>query len=395
MNFLIAYSLRNLWRHPRRTLGLATGIALSVTVLVGLLTFTEAALREITREITAHFVGEAQLVHESFYLEDITETNPQHLLSPELVKPTNAACPRTTTSAFLGGKNLTTGVQLVGLDPECERKNSALARTITQGTFLSPDMRGLPIILGARLARKLEATLGDELVFLSQGLDGSIANELFTLVGIFDFGGGDAEEVLVFTSIPVAREFMGIPSGHAHQWVYFDEKVVPQLASPVRKISWREILPDVHTSLHSSGQLAWFICFIVALVVGGGVGNTLLLTFREREAEFKTLSVIGVPAGWTLKSLLVEVAGLAMLALLLGNLLAVSVVTFFHHVPVTLSFFTGGQPLLIGGLKIFPRVSFPYDLRLFVIANLLVLATMAAALIYPLWSAYKRGQHAA
>src|SRR5690606_16430476 len=87
---------------------------------------------------------------------------------------------RSAALAFLGEK--ATGVSLLGVDPEREVKVTTLASQIESGRMLSQEPG--EIVLGIGAAETLRAKLGDEVFLISQGVDGSIANDVFRVVGL-------------------------------------------------------------------------------------------------------------------------------------------------------------------------------------------------------------------
>ena len=64
------------------------------------------------------------------------------------------------------------------------------------------------IILGKKFAQRINVKVGEQVATVGQAIDGSIANDLFTVVGVLDFGGGDLEESLAFTQLQSAQELL-------------------------------------------------------------------------------------------------------------------------------------------------------------------------------------------
>ena len=90
--------------------------------------------------------------------------------------------PRATTAALVGKGEHTFGAVVLGIDPARERSVSSLASMVRAGAFLAPDDRD-GALLGETLARNLGAAVGDEIVFIGQGADGSMAAGKLTVRG--------------------------------------------------------------------------------------------------------------------------------------------------------------------------------------------------------------------
>jgi len=83
--------------------------------------------------------------------------------------------------AFRGTKTM--GGQLLGVDPGLEGGTTRLGNRVMQGRFIAAAAL-LEVVVGEGLAEVLDAQVGDEIVLIAQGADGSIANDLFAVVGI-------------------------------------------------------------------------------------------------------------------------------------------------------------------------------------------------------------------
>ncbi|MBI4429388.1 MAG: hypothetical protein HY562_09755 [Ignavibacteriales bacterium] len=92
------------------------------------------------------------------------------------------------------------GAVIFGIDPEAEQKVSKFALRVATGRFLSKEREG-EIVLGHKLFENLKAAVGDTLVILSQGFDGSLGNLKFKVVGAVKSGLGDFDRGLVLMNL--------------------------------------------------------------------------------------------------------------------------------------------------------------------------------------------------
>ncbi len=244
------------------------------------------------------------------------------------------------------------------------------------------------IVLGKKLAERLHAKLNDRIALIGQALDGSIANELLHVVGLLDFGGGEFEEVIALTQLKTAQLTLSMGPRY-HQRVIFDDKN-PGAISGVKVTSWSEILPEVDISVRFLDSFGWLISFIICIVVSLGLANTIMITFFEREKEFQSLNILGASSSWIARTLILEISMLALIALGMGSFFGLVSTQVFHFIPINLSYFSGGKPIIIGGISLMPKIRMEnyssHHGRIF----LLVLGFLSLALIYPLLRMIKR-----
>ncbi len=398
MLFLLKYSLKNLLRSYARSSILCVGLSTSFILIVWLLSFNYSAQKQMTQEVTQQFIGYAQLFHQEYYNQDYSEINPYRVLKIDPTKYHEASnvCGRLTIPTFISGPQNMAGLLLIGLDPQKELQNSSIHKMIAQGTFLNEDDAN-NIIIGKRLSKKLGVQQGDELVVLGQALDGSIANDLFTVSAIIDFGGGDLEERVAFTNLASGRNFLSMPADTFHQLVSFQstDSLLPFNETQSKIDNWQQLLPDVALSMRFTSSFCWLLSVVIVLIVGAGVANAFFLSFAEREDEIKSLNIIGIPSSWITLSLGIESLCLTLFSLFIGNILAWLIVTYFSIHPLDMMFMTGGQPILLGGMEISSAVSFIHYPLFYLVANIIIISFTSLAMVYPIWSAVKRSKHVA
>ena len=89
--------------------------------------------------------------------------------------------------SLVSSEDRTYAALVVGIDPEREPAVSTLESLVRKGSFLAPD-DGYQALIGRLLARNLKVDVGDEIVLLGQGRDGSIAASAVRVKGVFESG---------------------------------------------------------------------------------------------------------------------------------------------------------------------------------------------------------------
>lgn len=398
LKYLVKYSYRNLWRNPKRTLIMMISLCLGTSFIIWDLNLARSGSSEIVSKILRQYAGTQHISHPDYYdSENPREFNNYKvikddvILDPGVMKDSTA---RVTAPVYVSGSSKTLGVLLTGVDVEQEKKLTTFNSVITQGKPLTEDGER-EIVLGKKVADRISVTIGDEVSVIGQALDGSVANELMRVVGIFDFGGGELEEVLAFTQIKSARELMAMEEGTYHQRVSFAQEFWPASTLKDAVVTpWNKLMPELGVSTRFIDGFTWIVSFIIVLVVSIGLANTLMITFIEREQEFQSLNVIGARASWIALSVMLEVFFLGTLGIVLGLLCGHLATMFFNLYPINIELFTGGKPIMMGGMVIQPEVRLTPHLRHYWQVPLLIYFFLMLSMIYPVLRVIRRSSHA-
>lgn len=397
-NFLLKFSYRNLWRAPKRTLIMVLSLSLGTGFIIWNLNFASSGSKEVMKEFLAQYAGQYHVTHKNYYDEnnkkefDNYKTLTDKEITDKSIFPTSTR--RVTAPVFVSGEKKTLGVLLTGLEVEREKKLTTLERAVNVGRFLDPSAER-EIILGKKLAKRINVEIGDEVAVIGQALDGSVANELMTVVGFIDFGGGDLEESLSFTSISTAQSLMAMPPERFHQRVSFnvDNEVLPVIPG-LAVTNWDEILPEIGVSVRFIDNFTWVVSFIIVLVISLGLSNTLMITFFEREQEFQSLNIIGAKTSWITISLMIEVFILGTIAILFGIVLGYLFTIYCYYNPIDIQLFTGGKPIIMGGMIIQPLVRLYPVMDYFWQVPIMIYFFLATTMIYPLIRVIRRSKNA-
>ena len=186
---------RNLLRNRGRTLITASGLAfgyLAAVVLVGLM---DGVMAELIENETRLMMGQVQ-VHSPEYRP---ERNMHHtvggydgvdlealLARIESDPDVTAAAPRLYGGGLLSSGEETRAGLLFGIDVDREQRVGTLLSQLSEGRL--PEAGQYEILVGLEMARQLGLEIGAEVVVVAGASDGSMGNDLFTLVGVFETG---------------------------------------------------------------------------------------------------------------------------------------------------------------------------------------------------------------
>jgi ABC-type lipoprotein release transport system permease subunit len=390
---LISLAWRNLWRNRRRTLVILFAMVLGVWAMIFTAAFMRGMSLQIVEDTIENMTGHLQ-IHEPAYLDDPVI---EHSFSSHDVKLSEslrsadiaASAYRIRVPAVVASERESMGLVMVGIDPADEAKLSFIETSIINGRYLS-DANDQGVIIGRKLAERLETRLGKRIVVMSQDHNNEIADRGFRVVGIFDTDLEAIETGFVFLARNTAAELLGVADRVSEIAIkVHDQQRLDEIIAHLRQRhpqldikAWYELQPisKLIVDLYDSFHLIWHL--IVFLAMGFGIVNTLLMAVFERTREFGLFQALGLRPGFILGQVWVEALMLLLLGLALGNGLAwVSVLATGEGIDVS-AFAEGMEMANLS--NIIPFVIVSQDLLL---ANSVVFVLGMLTGLYPAWRA--------
>jgi len=338
---------RNIWRQPTRTALSMVGMSFTSMLLVFMLSFQFGSydtMKKSMLQITDGF-GQFQPVG---YKDDpeISKVIPDAAALLEDLKAVpgiTAATARTNGFALLANGERSFAAAVFGIDPENETKVSTLSSQVKQGRALTGEDTQA-IVLGDGLVRNLRLQLGDNVTMLGSGMDGSVAADVLTLVGIFK------------TQVPeIDRSFAQMPLERFKESYLMDgavnaiavtgasvldvEGAEPQLRALAEKygvvyLNWAELRPDVEESIALDLSTAMLMYVTLVVVVVFIILNTLYMSVLERTREFGVLLAVGMKRGQIGFMVWMEMIFLSMVGNGIGMLLGIALTYYFQQVGI-------------------------------------------------------------
>jgi putative ABC transport system permease protein len=333
LTFRIAW--RNIFRQKRRTiltvLTMFGGFTLSA-ISIG---WADGTYNRIIDMFTRNRLGHIQ-IHAKGYLDRPSiykwiqgyEKIGERILQ---IKGVQFWAPRLYSAGLASVADKSSGVRIIGIDPQRESVATRFDKKVVDGKSFSPDPSH-QAILGKGLARTLQAKTGDEVVIVSQGADGSIANDLYSVVGIVESGDPVLDQGAFYLHLKDAQELL-VLDGAIHEIAVVVAKLgqVSRLTQEIRlalndpglEVSpWQEFARSFYVAMQADKQGNWIMLFIVALIVAIGVLNTVLMTVLERTREYGVLRALGTRQMQVFRLVIYEVTLMAIIGLIIGFVLS-------------------------------------------------------------------------
>jgi len=326
---------RNILRNKRRTIITCLIMGLGLTALIFADAFLKGLNENMIESVTNSFIGDGQIHRTNFLKTRETEKTITHseevltdLRKNSLIK---LATPRTIASAMLASPNDVLPIALYGVDKDEELKVSDIRNAIIAGHYLESEDQN-EILIGEKLARFLNAGVGDKLVLTTnQAKTGVLSQELFRVSGIYKMKNKEMDSAVAFVHLQKAQEIMGIGSDF-HEIVFkFKNKkdtINPPndfMASFTKDdnevLSWKKLVPAIDAGIQLTSYSLYIGSFILFAIIALSTMNTLFMSLYERMYEFGIMKAIGTRPLFIFKMILLEASSLALISSFFGALL--------------------------------------------------------------------------
>jgi ABC-type lipoprotein release transport system permease subunit len=389
---LLTLAWRNLWRHARRTLMILFAFALGVWSMIVIAAITRGSMEQQLDKSILNLTGHIQAHVTGFRDDPVIDHRFTTSAALEVAlddKEVIAWARRVRAPGVVASERESAGITLVGIEPAREHSLSFIASAVTEGRYLeSADDQGL--LLGRKLAERLETGLGRRVVLMSQDVNNQVGDRGFRVVGIFETQPRQMEDSVVFVGRATAQQMLKLGDAVTEVAVMTDDRdrldaLLARLraAAPALDIQpWTVIEPLLVLTQKVTDVILVIWYAIVFAAMSFGLINTLLMAVFERTREFGLFQSLGMPPRHILGQVLMESLILLALALALGNLSAWATIASLKG-GIDLSSVAEGMELMGVAPVIYPAWS-AGDLAM---ANLLVFVLGLAASLYPAWRA--------
>ena len=211
--------------------------------------------------------------------------------------------PRVISGAMISSSyNVAAGL-LYGIDAERERSTSKVAQAVLRGEYLAGGDNEL--LIGHSLAELLEVDLGDRIVLtLSETITGELAQALFRISGILDFGMRELDDNFVFINISAARKTLAMTDQQTHEFVLTflnpedaenpEHGIFQQFNNTeIEALSWLDLNKEISFIIELMAYSSLMIGAVLFLLASLGVINSIFMSIYERIYEFGVIKAIG------------------------------------------------------------------------------------------------------
>ena len=381
---------RNLWRNPRRTWLTAGGIAFATALVVFSTSIQvgsyDGMIDTATRLVSSHI----QVQHPKFHDDPrMRYTVPDGVALTERLSRlpgVAGAAPRAEAFALLSTEERSFGGLVLGVDPDREPQVSDLSKALAQGEFLpGPD----DAFIGATLARNLDISIGDEILVLGTGKEGSVGALALRVGGTFRTGHDDTDRSFILVPLRTLQEGFDLGNEVHRILVAADSigaiddvagRIEAAVGEGYRTLKWNELMPEIEQGIQIdwvSGQLMYWLLLIL---VAFAIVNTFMMTVFERTREFGMLLAIGMRPASIMGMLQVEAIAMWAIGTGIGLAIALSVIAVLSQTGIAFGEMAEGMDEISANFFIPERMYPGFALESIAMSPaVLGIATLAAA----------------
>lgn len=415
-------SWKNIWRNKVRSLVVIGAMAFGI--FGGL--FASAIYKGMSdrrmKEALTKEVSHIQ-IHDPKFIENpeigLTLPDPAGIVRfVEGLPGVKAAVGRIKAVTMINSSAVSSGVTVLGIDPDQEKEVSELYTAVYDSTMLveklkltDPSIVAIylkdstgtwftgtwrnPIVIGETLARKLKVKINSKIVLTFQSADGNLTGGSFRVCGIYRVENNAFEEMNVYVRKPDLANLAALSPADAHEVAIFMSE--PGMADATMKIlkteypgldimDWKTLLPDVAMLNDQVVIMSVIMMVIILAALGFGIVNTMLMVVLERVKEFGMLIAVGMNKAKVFNMIILESVLLCITGALAGMAISAVVIEIFHNKGIDLtSYAQKGMEAWGYSAIMYPGLTWDFYL---IVAFLVVLTGLAAS-AYPAWKALK------
>ena len=252
-------------------------------------------------------------------------------------------------------------------------------------------------LIGDKLSSFLNIGIGDTLVLIGQGWQGTTAAGLFRVNGIIRMPTSDMDNKIVYLPLDVCQEFYNAPgmvtsvaAGVNRNDDGALDRMIAELSyeirPPLKVLGWRKLNELLINQMEADSKSGMVMIGILYLVIAFGIFGTVLMMTAERKREFGVLMAVGMQKSKLSAVVSLEMFYIGLMGIISGILLALPVIFYGYYHPLR---FKGDMAKMFEDYGMEPVMPFlPVDWY-FMWQSVVVAIIIVIAMAYPVRKIYK------
>ena len=391
MKMLITISWRNIWRHPARSSVLIGAIIAGMWAGILVSAWVNGMIDQRINRVIQEELTHLQIHHPEFIRERepgmIIEHYPEIFSFLDEDDRVSSYTARTLVDGIVQSPRTSSGVTISGIDPIRERETTTFHENLVEGEYLDADINN-PVLIGRKLAERLNVELGNRLVLSFQGLDNDLTSGAFVIAGIFYTGMPAFDERKVYIqSEDLYRMIAGEPIYHEIAVMLHDIDQSDQISADLNEQfdtisaeTWRELSPELRFMTGAGESYMFYIMLVIMFALAFGILNTMLMAIFERMRELGMLMAIGMSKIRIFIMIMLESVALTLTGAAAGMIIAHFTVQYFAEYGLDLTAL-GGDTMAEWG---YDAIVYPFvSMEDYITVTILVVFTAILSAVYP------------
>ncbi len=244
--------------------------------------------------------------------------------------------PRFAGEAALEYKDESQAVNLIGINPVSEDKVIQISTQMVEGEFLSLAHTSNTVVIGDKLAKKLEVEVGDVAV-----LSYPDARKNVRIIGLIHTG-TSSDETLAYTSLFTAQSFYGVNDvvneiAIRVDDIYMADEVSREIASETgyKAISWIESLSDLLVFIESQYGIILLYYGLIFIISGFGIANVLIMIVSAKTKEIGMLLAMGATRRSIAEIFIIQSMVFGSIGIVIGSAVAYILELLLQSYPIS------------------------------------------------------------
>ena len=391
MKIIAAIAWRNIWRNPARSGVLIAAIVAGLWAGISVSSLSNGLIVQRFNNLIEQDLTHLQ-IHYPHYLAErepwmVVHNADSIFLFLENDERVRSFAGRVLSDGIIQSPVTSTGVQINGIDIQREPLTTNFHLNLSEGEYLDSNLPN-PVIIGERLAQKLQMEIGNRVVLMFQDTDNDLASAAFQIAGLFNTSSRVYDERNVFVRAEHLNDLISADAiVHEIAVILHDAADADSLTAQinhtfdeVKAETWYELSPELRYMSDFGNSVTFYVMVVIMVALAFGILNTMLMAIFERMRELGMMIAIGMSKARVFMLIMLESVMLTLTAAVGGMLLAWLSVRYMQRNGVDLTVF-GGDSLLEFG---FDPLIFPFILAAdYAAVTLLVICTAILASIYP------------
>lgn len=398
MRLLLKLAWRNIWRNSRRSVLTILAVSFATMLSVTMRGMQIGTYESLIKNLVHTFTGYIQIQRPGYMKNPSLQLGFAYDDSLKSVLSQQAgvvgSTPRVQADGLISFGEQSLGSMIVGIVPETERLVSNIHTRVQEGSFLSSDS-AKEIVVGYKLLKNLNAHVGDRVVILAQGYDGSLGNMAYKIAGSFKMGSPEFDGMAIFMGLTDVRELLGMTNQvHVVAIALNDLQSIPPVTlslgsrlqeSRLQVLEWGEVSPELKKHLELDNISGMLMLGILIVIAAFGILNTVLMSVTERFREFGVVLSMGMEQERLVVLVAIETLFITLVGVMIGDFIAWCINYYIVLHPIVIE----GLESMEDQLGIEYKILSTVRPSVFLNSSLAVLGISLLSCIYPAYRVWK------
>lgn len=393
--FIMAW--RNIWRNKVRSLIIIGSVAMGLVAGLFVLSLYKGIMKDRVNTVINEEVSHLQ-IHDIRFKEDY---DPQFIIRErdkvsEYLSGSGtveAFSLRTIAHGMVATGTGSSGIQIVGVDPEQENRVSNLNAKLIEGDGFATLKRN-QLLIGKKLADKMHLKINSKAILTFTDSESNIVSAAFRVAGIYKTDNAPRDERTAYVRredlnglLSLTDEYHEVAIILGNAEAVASTKAALTGAFPDLQIeTWQELSPETKLMIDTTDQYSYIFIAIIMFALSFGIINSMLMAVLERSREIGMLLALGMNRLRVFSMILIETVLLTVSGTPLGILVCWLIVTFYKNNGLDIATI-GGEAMSSFGFATVIYPEFPWEKM--VTEMMIVIAAALLSSLFPALRAIK------